>query len=313
MNTQPMNVTYLGLDVAKATLDIAGPSIKTTQVPNSAEGHRRLLSMLKALPGSVHVVCEATGGYERGVVAALMAEGIGVCRLNPCRVRLFAKGIGQLAKTDRLDASLLAEFGRQNQPRPLVLHDQAFEELRVLYDRRRQLVAWHTVEKNRLETALKNMVPLINKTLRFLDRQIEEVERLIDAHVAAHQEIQTKVARMEQVKGVGRVTATVLLAHMPQIGAVTDHQAAALAGVAPYNNDSGHSQGKRSIRGGRHQIRSVLYMAAVTAARYNPILRAFYLRLRQKGKPAKVALTAVMRKLIVLLNRLIKNPDFVLA
>jgi transposase len=308
-----MNVTYLGLDVAKATLDIAGPSIKTTQVPNSAEGHRQLVSMIKTLPGVVHVVCEATGGYERGLVAALMAAGISVCRVNPCRVRLFAKSIGQLAKTDRLDAALLAEFGRQTQPRPLVLYNQALEELRALYDRRRHLVAWHTVEENRLETALKKMVPLINKTLRFLDRQIEEVERLIDAHVAAHQEIQTKVARMELVKGVGRVTATVLLAHMPQIGSVTDNQAAALAGVAPYNNDSGPSHGKRSIRGGRHQIRSVLYMAAVAAARYNPILRAFYLRLRQKGKPAKVALTAVMRKLVVLLNRLIKNPNFALA
>lgn len=308
-----MNITYLGLDVAKATLDIAGPSIKTTQVPNNAEGYRQLLSMLKTLPGIVHVVCEATGGYERGVVAALMAAGIGVCRVNPRRVRQFAKGIGLLAKTDRLDAALLAEFGRQTQPRPLVLYSQALEELRVLYDRRQQLVVWRTAEKNRLDTALKSMLPLLKKTLRFIDRQIEDVERLIDAHIAANQEIQTKVARMELVKGVGRVTATVLLAHMPQIGSLSDKEVAALAGVAPFNNDSGASRGKRSIRGGRYQVRSVLYMAATSAAQYNPILRAFYLRLVAKGKPAKVALTAIMRKLIILLNRLIKNPHFALA
>jgi transposase len=308
-----MNVTYLGLDVAKATLDIAGPSIKTTQVPNSAEGYDQLLSALKALPSPVRIVCEATGGYERGVVAALMVAGIGVCRVNPARVRHFAKSIGQLAKTDRLDAALLAEFGRQTAPRPLPLCSQALDELRGLYDRRQQLVVWRTAEKNRLDTALRNMLPLIKKTLRFLDRQIEQTERLIDAHVAAHQEIHTKIARMELVKGVGRVTATVLLAHMPQIGSITDNQAAALAGVAPYNADSGPSHGKRYIRGGRRQVRSVLYMAAVTASRSNPILRAFYERLRQNGKPAKVALTAVMRKLVVLLNRLIKNPHFALA
>lgn len=313
MHNPPMSVTYLGLDVSKATLDIAGPSIKPTQLPNTAKGYRQLLAMLKTLPDKVHVVCEATGGYERGVVAALMAVGVGVCRVNPRRVRQFARGIGLLAKTDRLDAGLLAEFGRQTQPRPLVLYSQALDELRVLYDRRQQLVALRTVESNRLETALKTMVPLLKKSLRFIDRQIQEIERLIDAHITSHQEIHSKVARMELVKGVGRVTATVLLAHMPQIGALSDNQAAALAGVAPFNNDSGASQGKRSIRGGRHQVRSVLYMAATAAAQYNPILRCFYQRLIQKGKPAKVALVAVMRKLIILLNRLIKNPHFALA
>ena len=313
MNNPPMNITYLGLDVAKATLDVAGPSIKPTQIPNSAEGYRQLLSMLKPLPSNVHVVCEATGGYERGVVAALMAAGIGVCRVNPRRVRLFARGVGLLAKTDRLDAALLAEFGRQTQPRPLELFSQALEELRVLCDRRQQLVALRTAENNRLDTAPKIMLPLLKKSLRFFDRQIEDIERLIDAHIAAHQEIHSKVARLELVKGVGRVTATVLLAHMPQIGSLSDKEVAALAGVAPFNNDSGSSQGKRSIRGGRHQLRSVLYMAATAAAHYNPILRAFYRRLVAKGKPAKVALTAVMRKLIILLNRLIKNPRFALA
>ena len=236
-----------------------------------------------------------------------------VCRINAYQARAFARSMGKLAKTDKIDALMLARFGADRSPRVSKPYDKSQEHLRVMYDRRQQLINSQTRESNRLETAIPSMRKHLNKSLKFITKQLVEVELMISQYIDAHSKMKKKIDRMMSVKGVGLQTATVLLVYMSELGSLTDGESAALAGVAPYNNDSGKYAGRRSIRGGRHQARHVLYMAALSAARWNPILKSFYQRLITEGKPVKVALTAVMRKLILLLNLMLKNPDFSLA
>jgi len=207
----------------------------------------------------------------------------------------------------------LLHYRNQRHPRPARPYDEKQANLRVMYDRRQQLINLQTRESNRLETAMPTMRKHLEESLTFLKKQLIEINKMIVNHIAADSEMQKKIDRLKSVKGVGDQTANVVLAYMPELGQIEDKQAAALLGVAPYSKDSGKHTGYRSTKGGRHHVRSIFYMAAIAAARFNPILRTFYQRLVTQGKKPKVALIAIARKLVVLLNRMLKNPNFSLA
>ncbi len=300
---------YIGVDVAKLTLAIQFPD-QLWSTTNNAEGHAAFLAKQNAF-AAAHIVCEATGGYERSLVLALHQADVAVSVINPRQVRDFARARGRLAKTDSIDAAVLRDYGMRLQPPPNPRPAPGEVEFAELIRARQELVALITEEINRREhTCLRTLLTLSHARHRQLERQLAKLDALIDAHVAAQAALAANSERLQQVSGVGRVTALTVLALLPELGSLTDGQAAALAGVAPINRDSGQHRGQRHIHGGRAAVRRVLYMAALTATVHNPILKAFYTRLRQAGKAPKVALTAVMRKLIILLNRLIKNPHF---
>jgi len=300
---------YIGVDVAKLSLAIQFPD-RLRSTANTPAAHTALIAELKRL-GAVHVVCESTGGYERALVLALHAAGIAVSAINARQIRDFARACGHLAKTDDLDATIIRDYGCRLQPRPDPAPAPGEPEFAELIRARQDLVALITDEINRREHArLPALLKLSHARQRHLEKQLASLDALIDAHVAAQADLAAKTERLQQVCGVGRVTALTVVALMPELGTLRDNEAAALAGVAPMNRDSGQHRGQRHIHGGRAALRRVLYMAALTATVHNPILKAFYHRLRQNGKPAKLALTAVMRKLIILLNRLVKNPAF---
>jgi transposase len=306
----------VGIDVAKDSLDVCLLATdKCFTIVNEPSGFRQLLRELPAA-GSCQVVLEATGGYQRPVVAALVAAGHTVAVVNPRQVRDFARGLGILAKTDRLDARVIARFGQHAQPRPVAVRSEKQAELEELVSRRRQLVELRTAEKNRLETATtKTVRQNIRHHVDQLDKQIRQLEEAIAKQVQSDSELATKATLLETVPGVGTVTVTSLLVDLPELGHLNRQQIAALVGVAPFNRDSGKFHGRRAIWGGRAAIRSVLYMAALTARRSNPIIRAFAQRLEATGKPFKVVLTACMRKLLVILNTMVQrnlpwNPNY---
>jgi transposase len=310
--TPTAEADYVGLDVSKDQLDYSVDGIRCAHVPNTKHGHERLVRELRALRGA-RVVCEATGGYERALVAALLLAGIEVCVVNPGRVRAFAEAEGLLAKTDAADARLLRRFGQKVQPRLHAPMEAAAVVLRELLDYRRQVSDQLVAVRNRLELA----GPLLRKRLEgqvaFLEKEMAEIDQLIEAHIDHDDTLRRKAARLRELKGTGPVLAATLLAYLPELGTVESSQLSALVGVAPFAKDSGSSHRKRHIRGGRGVIRNVLYMAAVCAAQHNRILREFYTRLIAKGKLKKVALVAVMRKMLHVLNRLIADPKFVLV
>jgi transposase len=300
---------FIGVDVAKHTLAIQFPDL-TWSTANTAHGHAAFLAKLREL-GAVHVICEATGGYERALVLALHQAGVAVSVINPRQVRDFARACGRLAKTDAIDASVLRDYGEKLRPASAAPPVEGEAEFAELVRARQELVALLTAEINRREHArLPALLKLSHARTKQLEKQLAQLDALLDTHVAARAELTAKAERLQQVAGVGRVSALTVLALLPELGRVRDAQASALVGVAPLNHDSGQFHGQRHIHGGRAALRRVLYMAALAAIRHNTILKAFYLRLREHGKPAKVALTAVMRKLTVLLNRLLKNPQF---
>jgi transposase len=303
---------YVGLDIAKATLQLhlQGRSLDLT---NTASGHSQLIKRLAALPGA-HVICEATGGYERAVVAALHAATIPVSVINPARVRQFARASGELAKTDPIDAAKLTAFGQAFRPEPTPPRTATEIKLAALVTRRVQLLELRTAERQRADTTTEPALrKLFTPWLAQMEKQITKVEALIEELLAEQPHLHHQVQRLDEIVGVGRLTATTVLATMPELGQLNRRQAAALAGLSPYNRDSGQWAGKRHISGGRSEVRRGLYMAALSASRSNHLLKPFYDRLIAAGKPAKVALTAVMRKLIILMNHLLKNPNFSLA
>lgn len=303
------SLSFVGVDVAKPTLAIQFPD-QVWSTTNTAQGHAAFLARLPSL-GAVHVICEATGGYERALVLALHQAGIAVSVINPRQVRDFARACGRLAKTDAIDAAVLRDYGEKLRPPADSPPAEGEEEFAELVRARQELVALITDEINRREHArLPALVKLSHARQKQLGKQLAALDALLDAHVTAHAELMAKAQRLQQVAGVGRVSALTVLALLPELGKIGDAQASALVGVAPLNHDSGQFRGQRHIHGGRAAVRRVLYMAALAATQHNAILKAFYLRLREKGKPAKVALTAVMRKLTVLMNRLLKNPQF---
>lgn len=303
---------YAGIDIAKASLQLH-LQCKSYDLPNTPAGHAQLIKRLEAVPG-VHIICEATGGYERAVVASLHAAPLPVSVINPARVRQFARASGQLAKTDPIDASVLTAFGQAFAPDPTQPRTAVEMKLTALVTRRAQLLELRVAETQRADTcADATLTKLFTKWLPQVKKQIAKVETLIDELLDAQEALASQVQRLDDILGVGRITAVAVLGTMPELGQLNRGQAAALAGLAPYNRDSGKCAGKRHIGGGRAEARTALYMAALTASRSNPLLKAFYDRLIAAGKPAKVALTAVMRKLIVLMNHLLKNPNFSLA
>lgn len=310
--TTPTEATYVGLDVAKDRLDYTVDGSRCAHVPNTAEGHARLLATLQPLRGA-RVICEATGGYERAIVAALLVAKVEVCVVNPGRVRAFAHAEGLLAKTDRLDAQLLRRFGEKVRPRLHAPMDPAAVALRELLDYRRQVSDQLVAVRNRLELAGPVLLTRLEAQVAFLQKELTETDRLIDDHIDHDDTLRRKAARLRELKGAGPVLAATLLAYVPELGEIDSPELSALVGVAPVAHDSGRSHRPRHVRGGRAVVRHVLYMAAIAAAQHNPVLRAFYARLVAAGKPKKVALVAVMRKMLHVLNRLLADPHFVLV
>lgn len=307
--------TYLGLDIAKRTLDLSVlPSLPQRTYSNDAKGHAALITALRAVSGSVHLICEATGGYEHDLLVALHAAQLAVTLVNPRQVRDFARAQGQLAKTDALDAAVLADYGRVFQPAATVARTPAQQRLTQLVTRRQELLAIIGQEQHRTEhqhaACIRKKARSLTTTLR---RHLTELEAAIAALEKADAPLAARVARLTGIQGVGQRTAWLLLAALPELGTFQRGQAAALAGLAPYNHDSGPQRGQRHIAHGRPLARRALYMAALVAARRNPVLRPCYEHLRAAGKPAKVALVALMRKLAELANHLLKNPAFQLT
>jgi transposase len=303
---------YAGLDIAKASLQLHLQG-KFYDLPNTIDGHAQLIKRLAAVPG-VHVVCEATGGYERAVVGSLHAAALPVSVLNPARVRQFARAAGELAKTDPLDAATLTAFGQAFAPTPTPPRTATELKLTALVTRRMQLLELRVAEAQRADLCTDLALrKLFTPWLAQMEKQIAKVEALIEALLQAQAPLADQVQRLDDIMGVGRLTAVMVLATMPELGTLNRRQAAALAGLCPYNRDRGQWAGKRCISGGRAEVRQALYMPALSASRSNHLLKPFHARLIAAGKPAKVALTAVMRKLIVLMNQLLKNPNFSLA
>jgi len=299
--------TYVGIDVAKEHLDVAvGDDTPPARLAYTSDGLKQLLERLHELPGP-QIILEATGGLEVRLMAELWAAHLPVARLNPKRVREFAKASGRLAKTDQLDARLLAQFGAALQPAATPLPSEETQTLAALVSRRRQVVDMRTMESNRLLSAAPTMQPHIQKHLTWLDEEIAALEQEISDFIQNTPAWAAKDALLQSVPGIGQITARTLLADMPELGTIDRKKIAALVGVAPFNHDSGHTRGKRYIQGGRPAVRSVLYMATLAATRFNPIIRTFYEHLLQAGKEKKVALVACMRKLLTILNAMLRD------
>jgi transposase len=298
---------FIGIDVAKAQLEFAClPSGETGRVHNDDGGIRELVARCQAPPPTL-IVLEATGGYEAALVAALATAGLPVVVANPRQVRDFAKATGQLAKTDAIDAQILALFAERVRPAPRPLPDADVEALDALLTRRRQLVEMLVAERNRLLVARPAVRRDLQQHIRFLERRLREADDDLHTAVKASPLWRVKDDLLQSVPGVGRVVSLTLLAELPELGRLSHKEIAALVGVAPLNRDSGTLRGKRLVYGGRAPVRAVLYMAALVASKCNPVIRAFYHRLRAAGKPAKVALTACMRKLLIILNAIARS------
>ena len=298
---------FIGIDVAKATLDVAClPDGETWTVTNDEPGLAELVPRLVALAPAL-VVMEATGGFESLAAYALAKAGLPLAIVNPRQVRDFAKAMGQLAKTDALDAGILADFAQRVRPTPRPLPDEAAQLLESLLTRRRQILEMLTAEKNRLGFARGPVKRDITQHIRWLEKRLADVDGDLQEAVAASPLYQVKADLLRSVPGVGQVTTLTLLATLPELGHLSRHEIAALVGVAPVNRDSGTMRGKRMVWGGRAPVRAVLYMAALVGLKHNPVLRVFYERLRAAGKPFKVAATACMRKLLTILNAMLKH------
>ena len=298
---------FVGIDVAEATLEIAcRPSAEGWQAANDPEGIAALVERLRSL-GRVLVVLEATGRVELALVAELGAAGLPVVVINPRQVRDFARAIGRLAKTDRIDAQILAQFAEVFKPSPRALPDQMAQELTALLSRRRQLIDMLTAERNRLRRALRRVQPSISQHITWLEQQLDELDRDLAQLIKSTPLWRERENLLRTVPGIGPVVASTLVAALPELGLLNRKQVAALVGVAPLNRDSGTFRGQRTVWGGRGQVRAVLYMAALTGTRYNPTIRAFYARLLATGKPKKVALVACMRKLLTILNAMMRS------
>lgn len=300
--------SFVGIDVAKRSFDVyVSTEKKLFSCSNDPAGFRQLLAQLPP-PSSSLIVVEATGGYHRSLAMALTDAGYQVAIVNPKRVRDFAKALGILAKTDRIDAQVLARFAEQTRPRTQTPPSEKQQQIQELTVRRRQLVELRAIEKNHQESArLKAMRKTIQKVLDVLNKQIAEIERQLEELLESDDEWQQKAQIIASVPGLGKVAVFSMLSQLPELGALNRNKISALVGVAPYNNDSGNLRGKRHIRGGRKELRNLLYMAALTARRCNPVVKVFAERLQAAGKPFKVIQVACMRKLLTILNVLIKT------
>lgn len=303
---------FVGIDVSKASLDVWIESQRSSaSFGNDPDGWKALidrLAKLGAAPGIV-VAFEATGGYERGLREALLRAGLQVRRLNPARVRLYARSLGQIAKNDRIDARIIARYAQSADLHPEVL-DPARERLVDLVGHRRRLIDERTAIGNQLETtSLPKLRAHHRQRLAVLARQIVETDRLIAQAVAAQPALVAKVPLLKTLKGVKDVTATTLVVLLPELGTLRGRAIASLAGLAPFDHDSGRYKGQRRIGGGRSAVRTALYMAARAAARSKSPLGEFYDRLRARGKSAKTATVALMRKMLVILNAIVRDQQ----
>jgi len=306
-------IVYLGVDVSKDSLDVHFLD-QAHHLPNSAAGIARLLKLIAKHPGTVQVICEATGGYERALCSALHAKKIRLTVANPRLPRDFARSRNRLAKTDRIDAKILADYGASATPEPTPAPSPALERLAQMVAQRDMLVAERAAFKVRLQQASDKLLrKQIERLISTFGQEIDKLEDLMRGFVKTDAEIARKTQRLQQAQGVGWSTALTLCACMPELGTLNRGEAAALAGLAPFNRDSGQWRGQRHISGGRGNVRRMLYLCSLTASRTNPTLTAIYKRLRAVGKPAKVALTAVARKLLLLLNAALKNDQLSLA
>jgi transposase len=304
-------VVYIGVDVAKAFLDVAWAE-RSRRFANNKSGLSALTKWVKQSPFAVHLICEASGGYERGLLDAAEQNRIKVSLVQANRVRQYARAAGILAKTDKVDARVLCAFGSAMQPEPTPPLSGQQKRLRELETQRQHLSRMMVAEQNRLEQLNdKELQRLTRSLLATLKKQMAAIDMRMEGLIAEDQTLKQKAQKLTAIAGVGTRTAVLLLARMPELGTLNRTQAAALAGLAPFNRDSGTSRGKRTIFGGRRALRCGLYMPALVAARHNLILRNFYQHLRSNGKPHKVALTAVMRKLLLALNHTLKpTPCF---
>lgn len=301
---------FVGVDVSKGSLDVAAyPGGDVWHVDNIKEGHGELVKRLKGIAPEL-VVFEATGGLEVPAASELVAEGFPVAVVNPRQVRDFAKATGRLAKTDSIDAQVLARFAEAVKPEVRALKSEEELELAALVARRGQVVQMLVAEKNRLgRTGRKTIRRELKEHIAWLERRLKGIDKNLESAIKDSPAWRVKDDLLRSVPGVGKATSSMLLAGVPELGRLDRRQVAALVGVAPLNRDSGLMKGRRSVWGGRAEVRATLYMATLSAVRFNPVIRTFYKRLKENGKKPKVALTACMRKLLVILNAMVRNGE----
>ena len=300
------SLVFVGIDVSQARLDIAPRPGVPFSVPHHDGGIATVVERLRQLAPTL-IVLEATGALETALTSALVEAALPVVVANPRQVRDFAKAAGHLAKTDRLDAEILARFAEVMRPTPRPLPDAEARALAAVWARRRQLVEMLGAEKNRLLTASATIRKSLRTHIAWLERELAHTNTDLAEAIRRSPVWREKEELLRSVPGVGPVLTSTLLAHLPELGSLTHKQIAELVGVAPFNRDSGTLRGKRTVWGGRAHVRSVLYMNAIVAARFNPVIRTFYQRLCRAGKAKKVALMACMRKLLVILNAMLKH------
>ncbi|MDS1310787.1 IS110 family transposase [Marinobacter xiaoshiensis] len=310
MNTSKIQIPVnIGVDVGKANLDIAlHPSGEFYSIPNSEAHIRRFVKILKGY-SIERIVVEATGRYEHALVQACDQAGLPTIVVNPTSVRRYAQAIGVLAKTDRIDAQVIAKYAATLKPEFKPIPDKTSQKIKDLLTRRGQLLEMSTMEKNRLQILPKTLHRSIKSLLKMLQSQIETITKQIEQEVAKVDHWRIKSEILTSVPGVGKVLTYTLLSELPELGSLNRKEIAALVGVAPINRDSGKLNGKRRIRGGRHRIRTVMFMAMLSSIQCNPVFKRFYEHLKAQGKVPKVALIACMRKMIVVLNTMVKNQE----
>ena len=309
MTTNASTPVFIGIDVSKASLDVAvRPSGESWQASNDEEGIEKLVEKVREFSPTL-IVMEATGGYEAASAIALAVAGLPIAVVNPRQARDFAKSLGRLAKTDKIDAAVLARFSEAVRPEPRQLADEQTIQLQALMARRRQLLEMLVAEKNRVSLSHRKVRPRLIEHVQWLENELDEIDKNLREELQKSAIWREKDDLLRSVPGVGMVTSTTLLAELPELGRLNRKKIAALVGVAPYNCDSGNMHGKRAIWGGRAAVRTALYMATLSATRYNAVIRAHYKQLKDKGKSSKVALVACMRKLLTILNAIIHSGD----
>jgi len=315
-NDMSKSLYFIGIDVSKDHLDVAiRPTDQRMQFGNDDDGIDKVIEALNPVSPTL-IVLEATGSYHRLVLSRLIAAGLPAIAINPRQARDFARAIGRLAKSDAIDADILAAFGEKIRPELRAVADEASKQLEAICTRRRQLVGMLTAEKNRFHSSPSSMRSLIRKHIQWLEKHIAELEKDLDNQIRSSPAWREKDDLLRSCKGIGPTTSYTMLACLPELGQLNRHQIAALVGVAPFNRDTGLHRGRRHIQAGRHDVRSVLYMATLAAIRSNTVIRRFHQRLIAAGKLKKVAITACMRKLLTILNAMIRshkpwNVDFV--
>lgn len=302
-----MDKIYVGIDVSKSTLDVAlSNKAEIKSFPNQESGIKQIISYLKKQELTL-IVMEATGGLEKLLAASLVEASIPVVVVNPRQVRDFAKAKGKLAKTDNIDARILVEFGSDIHPDIRPLSDKQTDEIKAILVRRQQIIDMITMENNRLWPADIRVIPSIQDHLNWLKRELKDLDNDLNDKIQKSPIWREKDNLLQSVPGVGPVLSITLMGALPELGTLTRKQIAALAGVAPFNRDSGKYRGKRTTKGGRTRVRSALYMATLVATLFNPVIKAQYTHLIEMGKVKKVALVACMRKLLTILNAIIRD------